>query len=192
MKIGYVRTSADEQSSAFQKDALRAAGCAYIFADDGISGGTDAMSLDGFREALDSLEPGATLCVWKLDRLGRSLSKIVSTIESIKALDVEFVSLSDDIDTTTVHGRTFWQITSMFAELERGLIQERIREGLAAAKSRGKRLGRPPALTPDQIIHARREIEAGRETRGGMARLLGVDRGTLRRALVNANAKAVT
>ena len=97
--------------------------------------------------------------------------------------EVGFQSLSDCIDTTTAGGRLVFHIMGALAEFERALIQERTVAGLQAARRRGKRLGRPPALSPEQVAHAKREIDAERETVGGMASILGVDRNTLSRAL---------
>lgn len=185
MKIGYARVSKDEQNLDLQIDALKAAGCDPIFSDSGVSGGVAPSKREGFAEAFAHLEAGATLAVWKMDRLGRSLSGIIETIDGFKARGVQFVSLTENIDTTNATGRAFWQFIGLMAELERGLIQERTKEGLQAARRRGKRLGRPPALSAEQVTHARSLIESGRETMGGMASALKVDRGTLRRALSN-------
>lgn len=97
---------------------------------------------------------------------------------------VGFQSLSDGIDTTTAGGRLVFHIMGALAELERALIQERTVAGVQAARRRGKRLGRPPALSPEQVAHAKRETEANRETVDGMASILGVDRNTLARSLL--------
>lgn len=183
MKIGYARTSTDDQNLDLQIRALKAAGCDQIFEDAGISGGIAPMERPGFQAALAAMPPQSVFVVWKLDRLGRSLSSVIETIDALKALSVQFISLTEKIDTTTAMGRAFWQITGVFAELERNIIQERTRQGLEAARARGQTLGRPRKLNPQQVDHAKREIAAGRETLGGMSQILGVDRGTLRRAL---------
>ena len=97
--------------------------------------------------------------------------------------DIALTGLTDGIDTTTAGGRLVFHIMGALAEFERDLIQERTKAGLRAAKKRGKRLGRPPALTDAQITHARTAIEAKRETVSGMAEILGVNRSTLQRAM---------
>ena len=183
MKIGYARVSKDEQNLDLQLNALKAAGCEPIFSDAGISGGMAPSKRPGFSEALATLQPGSTLIVWKMDRLGRSLASIIETLDAFKAESIQFVSLTENIDTTTATGRAFWQFIGIMSELERGLIQERTKEGLAAARKRGQKLGRPRALSDAQIQHAKEQISNGSETIGSMANLLKVNRGTLRRAL---------
>jgi len=183
MKIGYARTSTDDQNLDLQRCALTEAGCERIFEDAGVSGGISPLKRAGFQAAMAAMSPGSVFVVWKLDRLGRSLSSVIETIDVLKEHDIQFISLTEQIDTTSAMGRAFWQITGVFAELERNLIQERTRQGLQAARARGQKLGRPAKLSRQQVAHARREIDADRETLGGMATILGVDRGTLRRAL---------
>ncbi len=181
LKIGYARVSTDGQTLAPQTDQLEAAGCMRIFSDHGASGAKTDRS--GLNEALAHLSPGDILVVTKLDRLGRSLHFLIETMQALAERGVGFQSLSDGIDTTTSGGRLVFHIFGAIAEFERDLIQERTIAGLQAAKRRGKKLGRPKALSPEQVAHARREIEAARETIGGMATILGVDRNTLARAL---------
>ncbi len=186
MKIGYARVSTDEQEEALQVDALNAAGCDRVFIDRGISGSTDPHKRPEFSKAMEVANKGDVLTVWKLDRLGRSQASIIATIDGFKPLGIYLVSLTEQIDTTSPHGRAMWQIIGVFAELERGLIVERTKAGMAAARARGKHVGRPRALNPAQIEHAKTQIENG-GTVSGTACLLGVDRSTLRRALEAAN-----
>lgn len=181
MKIGYARVSTDEQNLDLQTDALKAAGCERLFQDRGISGATSER--DGLSQALATLAQGDVLVVWRLDRLGRSLSFLIDLMERLKEQGIGFQSLSDGIDTTTAGGRLVFHIMGALAEFERALIQERTREGLRAAKRRGKRLGRPNALSLDQIAHARVQTEAGEQSIKSMAAILGVGRNTLSRAL---------
>jgi DNA invertase Pin-like site-specific DNA recombinase len=183
VKIGYARVSTDGQTLAPQTDQLEAAGCMRIFSDHGASGAKTDRS--GLNEALAHLSPGDILVVTKLDRLGRSLHFLIETMQALAERGVGFQSLSDGIDTTTSGGRLVFHIFGAIAEFERDLIQERTIAGLQAAKRRGKKLGRPKALSPEQVAHAKREIEAARETIGGMATILGVDRNTLARALAD-------
>ncbi|WP_300382027.1 recombinase family protein [Henriciella sp.] len=181
--IGYARVSTDEQNLSLQVDALAQSGCAEIFKDEGVSGSKPPHGRSGFAAAFEALQSGDTFVVWKLDRVGRSLSSLITLLGEFEERGIEFKSLTDGIDTTTTGGRLVFHIMGALAEFERSLIQERTKAGLRAARKRGKRLGRPPALTAEQVTHARREIDSGRETIGGMASLFDVDRNTLARAL---------
>jgi len=181
MKIGYARVSTDEQNLDLQRDALNAAGCERICEDRGVSGASDRR--DGLSLALDTLQDGDVLVVWKLDRLGRSLSFLIELIDTLRARGAGFQSLSDGIDTTTAGGKLVFHIMGALAEFERSLIVERTKAGMDAARRRGKHVGRPPALTRQQIDHARRLIGREEETASSMAVLYGVSRSTLWRAL---------
>lgn len=112
-----------------------------------------------------ALKPGDTLVVWKLDRLGRSLAHLIQTITGLGQRGVNFRSLSDPIDTENAGGRLILHIMAALAEFEKSLISERTRAGLAAAKRRGKKLGRRPKLTPADVAHARRLIQKGQSPR---------------------------
>lgn len=181
MRIGYARVSTDEQSLGLQQDALAAAGCARVFADRGVPGA--ARARPGLAQALAALRPGDTLVVWKLDRLGRSLPHLIEVLDRVGKAGAGFLSLSEAIATTTAGGRLVFHLLGALAEFERALIAERTREGMAAAQRRGRHVGRPRALTPHQLAHARALLAAGQETRRGVAALFGVDERTLRRAL---------
>ena len=183
MKIGYARVSTDEQNLDLQIEALTEAGCGRIVTDKAQSGATVAETRTGFSEAMDLLGEGDTLVVWKLDRVGRSIADLIHLLKLFGDRGIEFRSLTDGIDTTTAGGRLVFHIMGALAEFERDLIRERTTAGLKAAKKRGKRLGRPPALTPTQIAHAKRAIQTKRETVSGMAEILGVNRSTIQRAL---------
>ena len=180
MLIGYARVSTVDQNLALQLDALTAAGCERVFTDEGASGSVTARrGLDG---ALAALSPGDTLVVWKLDRLGRSLSYLVTLIAELGARRVNFRSLSDPIDTASSGGRLVMHIMGALAEFERGLVIERTQAGIQAAKKRGVRLGRRPSLAPPQVDHARALIERGESPRA-VARTMRVGKSTLYRAL---------
>ncbi len=181
--IGYARVSTDEQNPALQFDALERAGCKRVFTDYASGARTNRPSLDA---ALGVLTPGDTLVVWKLDRLGRSLSHLIALISQLEARGVAFRSLSEAIDTGTAGGRLLFHVMGALAEFERTLISERTRAGMASAKLRGASLGRPRKLSPDQIASARRTLLAtGRSVRD-IANKLSVSRSTLRRAVVRA------
>lgn len=179
MEIGYARVSTGDQNLDLQERALRDAGVAEIFTDC-VSGA--AATRPGLDRALAALSRGDVLVVWRLDRLGRSLPHLISVVTELGERGVGFRSISDSIDTTTAQGRLVFHMMGALAEFERALISERTQAGLRAAKARGERLGRKPALTRVQIAHARRLIEAGERT-ADVARSLGVGRATLYRAL---------
>uniref|UniRef100_UPI000806EBB4 recombinase family protein n=1 Tax=Tritonibacter mobilis TaxID=379347 RepID=UPI000806EBB4 len=159
MKIGYARVSSVEQNLDLQIEALTEAGCDRIITDQAQSGATAAESRAGFSKAMELLSEGDLLVVWKLDRVGRSIADLIHLLKLFGDRGIEFRSLTDGIDTTTAGGRLVFHIMGALAEFERDLIQERTKAGLRAAKKRGKRLGRPPALTDAQITHARTAIE---------------------------------
>ncbi|MFH1609007.1 MAG: recombinase family protein, partial [Candidatus Bipolaricaulota bacterium] len=136
----------------------------------------------GLQEALAALQAGDTLTVWRLDRLGRSLPHLIEILADLGARGIHFRSLTENIDTTTPTGRLVFHIIGALAEFERALIVERTRVGLTAAKIRGVKLGRRPALRPEQLHHARTLIQNGASPRE-VARTLQVGRSTLYRAL---------
>ena len=177
--IGYARVSTADQKLSLQLDALNTAGCDRIF-DDHASGAK--ADRPGLTEALAYLRPGDTLVVWKLDRLGRSMSHLIEKVGELAARGIGFRSLTENIDTTTAGGRLIFHVMGALAEFERSLIGERTRAGMQAAKRRGKAVGRPRKLSSHQLARARALIEAGEETRSGVAELFGVDVATLRRA----------
>ena len=105
----------------------------------------------GLKACLADLRPGDILVVWKLDRLGRSLSHLIRIVEEIKTRGVAFRSLTEQMDTTTPHGEFLFNIFGSLAQYERALIKERVMAGLAAARRRGRKGGRPPALDPEKV-----------------------------------------
>jgi len=180
-KIGYIRVSDDDQTEALQIDALSAAGCKIIYGDHGVSGTTTTRK--GLDEVLNDLEAGDTFVVWNLDRLGRSTFHLLLLLDDLRKREVDFVSLTQGIDTTTSVGRMVYGQLAVFAEFEREQIRERTKAGMAAAKRRGKHVGRPRKLSLTQIAHAARQIETEGETIAGMAKMFGVATLTLSRAL---------
>ena len=141
MKIGYARVSTEDQRLDMQMDALKKAGCHKIFKDAGIS----ALAKDrpGYLAAIDALKNGDTLVVWALDRAFRSTIHAVTELNRFAKMDVEFKCLTQPIDTTTPEGRFLYRQLASFAELEHDLISKRTKDGMAAAKQRGKHIGRP-------------------------------------------------
>ena len=182
MKIGYARVSTADQKLALQHDALTAAGCEVIH-DDKLSG--VSRNRPGLTAALAACKSGDVLAVWKLDRLGRSTSELLRMVEELNGRGVDFQVLSGKgaaIDTTRPEGKLILSVFAAIAEFERELTIERTREGVAAARRRGKRLGRPTLIDPDKLDLARRLIVEGRG-RAEAARMIGVDPATLRRHL---------
>jgi len=178
-RIGYARVSTSEQNLDLQIDALTSAGCKQIRTDTA-SGGS--RSRPGLQDALDLLQEGDTLVVWRLDRLGRSLGHLVDLVAGLERRGVNLRSISDSIDTTSAGGRLIFHIMGSLAEFERNLISERTRAGLTAAQRRGIAVGRRRALTPAQVAHAGLLIDGG-ESASNVARTLGVGRSTLYRAI---------
>ncbi len=140
---GYARVSTTEQNLDLQLDALKAAKCEEIFTDT-LSG--TKMERPGLDAALQYVRAGDTLVVWKLDRLGRSALHLIQIVNDLAKRHVNILFLTDQLDTTTAVGRFFFQICASFAELEREHIRERTQAGLRAARARGRKGGRPPAL----------------------------------------------
>lgn len=180
-KIGYMRVSDHDQTANLQRDALTAAGCDVIYADHGISGTVTAR--EGLSDVLAELQAGDALVVWKLDRLGRSTVHLLQLLAELRERGVDFIALTQGIDTTTAVGRMLYGQLAVFAEFEREQISDRTKAGMAAARKRGTHVGRPPILTAVQIraaIHAIR-VE-GRSIRE-VARDLDVSPQTLVRAM---------
>jgi DNA invertase Pin-like site-specific DNA recombinase len=148
MLLGYARVSTHDQTLALQQDALTKAGCSKIFTDTASGAQTERKGLD---EALNYVRKGDTLVVWRLDRLGRSLPHLITTMTDLEERGIGFKSLTENIDTTTSGGKLIFHIFGALAEFERNLIRERTQAGLAAARERGRIGGRPKALTPRQI-----------------------------------------
>ena len=180
MKYGYARVSTDDQSPALQLAALKRAGCKTIFKDEGLSGAT--AKRPALLRCLKTLQPGDTLTVWKLDRLGRSLRDLIAMLDDLRSHSVKFQSLTEAIDTTTPTARAMWQMIGVLAELERSLIIERIQAGMKEARRRGVKFRRKPKLTPAQIAKASKLIEHGERVED-VAALWNVGRTTLYRAL---------
>jgi DNA invertase Pin-like site-specific DNA recombinase len=180
MKYGYARVSTDDQKADLKHAALKKAGCQKVFADDGISGATTKRP--ALLRCIKAMKRGDTLMVWKLDRLGRSLRDLIAMLDDLKHRGVKFRSITEAIDTDTPTGRAMWQMIGVLAELERSLIAERTKAGVAAARKRGVKFGRKPKLTPQQISQARKLIGQG-ERAEDVAASFHVGRTTLYRAL---------
>ena len=182
MLIGYARVSTQDQSPALQLDALKAAGCERIFIEKASGAQRDRPELAA---ALDFLRGGVgdVLVVWKLDRLARSLSQLIDTVDLLEKRGVGFRSLTESIDTTTPAGRMMMQMVGSFAEFERAMIRERTSAGLDAARARGRTGGRPPALSAKDVAAAKAMLSNPEITVTEVARRLKVAPSTLYRHL---------
>jgi DNA invertase Pin-like site-specific DNA recombinase len=143
MLLGYARVSTLDQRLDLQQDALRSAGCERIFTDTASGAKTARL---GLTAALEEGRAGDILVVWKLDRLGRSLTHLVETVQTLAARGIGLRSLQEQLDTTTSGGRLIFHIFASLAEFERDLIRERTNAGLAAARARGRKGGRPKGV----------------------------------------------
>lgn len=176
--IGYARVSTSGQTLAAQLDQLSAAGCTAIYRETASGARSDRPEL---RKALAALPAGGVLIVTRLDRLARSTRDLLNIVEQIESRGARLKSLADPwADTTTPTGRLILTVLGGLAEFERSLIAERTTEGRNRARKAGKRLGRPPALTPAQQIEARRMLAEDR-THADIAAVLGVARSTISR-----------
>lgn len=147
MKIGYARVSTAEQNLDLQRDALEAAGCEKVITDKASGAASGRPGLEKLKE---QLRAGDTLVVWRLDRLGRSLRDLIGWMTYLEDEKVGLLSLHEAIDTNTTSGKLTFHLFGALAEFERNLIRERTQAGLAAARSRGKKGGRPTALSKDK------------------------------------------
>ncbi len=151
-RVGYARVSTGDQHLDLQISALKAADCRLLFEDHGVSGAN--FSRPGLDKALARLKHGDTLVVWRLDRLGRSISHLVNLIDRLSKRHIHFKSLTESIDTSTSGGMLVFHLMASLAQFERALISERTKAGLAAARARGAQLGRSPRLSPAQCDEA--------------------------------------
>ena len=176
IRIGYARVSTGGQKLERQLDALRAAGCQRIFAEKQSGRDTDRPELTA---CLEFMTAGDTLVVPALDRLSRSLQDLITTVGELRRREVGFTSLHENLDTTTPGGRLVFHVFAALAEFIRELIVSGTREGLAAARARGRVGGRPRVVTPEIVRAARDMLPNPDASVTAIARLLGVSPGTL-------------
>jgi DNA invertase Pin-like site-specific DNA recombinase len=159
MTFGYGRVSTSDQHTETQHTALEKAGCERIYTETASGGQWDRPQL---QECLKHLRKGDVLVVWRLDRLSRSLSDLMTILKKLEKDEVGFKSLTEGIDMTTSVGKLMMHICGAFAEFERSLIRERTKAGLARAKANGRVGGRRHDLTKAQRDEAVRQVKAGR------------------------------
>ena len=177
--IGYARVSTDGQDHALQLDALRAAGCERIFVEVASGARADRPEL---RKALEVARAGDVIACWRLDRLGRSLRHLIEIADELQRRDVGLRSLTESIDTTPA-GRFMFSIVGALASMERDVLIERTRAGLAAAAARGRRGGRPPAIDDAKLHAAKVMLASGSMTAAEIAKQIGCSPSTLYRHL---------
>ena len=179
MVRGYARVSTPDQNLDLQIDALKRHGVQKIYQDKISGSKTSRPALD---KLLLDLNPGDTVVVWRLDRLGRSVMHLLELASGWRTREINIVAINEGIDTRTPTGRLVYGILSILAENEREVIKERAEAGLKAAKARGVVLGPPRKLTEDKMRAARVLLEGDMMLKR-VAQTLGVDRSTLYRAL---------
>ena len=177
MLVGYARVSTQDQNLALQQDALRAAQCERIF-EDKMSGAKAARP--GLTEALAALQPGDTLVVWKLSRLGRSLKQLIEAVQLLEQKGVELRSLHESLDTGTAVGKLLFHVIAAFAQFERDNMVENTKAGLAAAKMRGRVGGRCRRMDEAMKLQAI-GLRAKEHSVAEICKALGVSRATFYR-----------
>ena len=179
MKIGYARVSTQDQNLSLQLDALKSNGCDKIYQEKASGAKADRPEL---QKLLEHARDGDTVVIWKLDRLGRSLPHLVELVTLLESRNIGLVSLNDPLDTTTAQGRLVFRIFASLAEFEREIIKERTQAGLASARRRGQRLGRPEGLSKEAENKSRIAASLyneGKLSSNEIARQLGMSKTTL-------------
>ncbi len=180
MLIGYERVSTTDQNLSLQHDALSKAGCKKIYRD---IASASKDSREGLNKALEALREGDTLVVWRLDRLGRSLRHLIDVVGRLNEDQIGLMSLQEKIDTTTSGGKLVFHIFGALAEFEREVIRERTRAGLAAARTRGRKGGRPIKFGTKQVERAKRLLDDPETTVREVCKTLGISKATLYRRM---------
>lgn len=180
-RIGYARVSTMDQKLRMQMDVLNEANCDIIYKDHGVSGAIS--SRPGLDKMLKNIQPGDTVVVFKLDRLGRSVLHLADLLVWFRNEGIHFCSLAEGIDTETPGGKLVYHLFSAFAEFQREIIVENTREGMRAAKRRGSPIGRPRSLEVQTVILAHEKIMQDGISIREAAQRLGVSRMTLDRAI---------
>ena len=158
MLVGYARVSTQDQNLDLQLSALKKIGCKKFYTDK--MSGTRA-NRPGLQLTLEVMRKGDTLVVWKLDRLGRTVKGLVDLVNKLHQTGVHFKSITDNVDTSTPSGRFFFHIMASLAQMERELVAERTKAGLAAAKAQGRIGGRKRKMTKSKIKSAKKLLASG-------------------------------
>jgi DNA invertase Pin-like site-specific DNA recombinase len=182
MKFGYARVSKNEQSLDVQIKKLEESGCEEIYQEK-ISGAKDNRSQ--LNLLLSKLRKGDTICVVRLDRLGRRMSKLIEMINDFKEKGIEFMSLENNIDTTSPMGMLLFSICAAFAQMERELIAERVKAGLESAKREGRRGAPPKSLTDEKEKKLKSLLETKKFSVSQICEMAGISRSVYYRSISN-------
>jgi len=177
MLVGYARVSTQDQNLELQLLALKKMGCEKFYQDQ-LSGMKN--NRPGLQLALEVLRKGDTLVVWKLDRLGRTVKGLIDLVNQLHLKGIHFNSITDHVDTSTPSGRFFFHIMASLAQMERELVAERTRAGLAVAKEQGRIGGRKRKMTKSKFESAKKLLATGVSPKD-VARNLGISIPTLYR-----------
>ena len=192
MNLGYARVSTKSQSWDLQVDALKKAGCRKVFCE--VASGTKTIRPE-WDNLMHDVEPGDTIVIWKLDRMGRSLKHLTQVMNELASKGVGVVSLNESIDTNTAQGRLMLNMFASFAEFEKDLIRERTMAGLTAARARGRLGGRPKGISEvakkiacvAEVLYNQREL-----TIAEICTQLGIARETLYKYLRYRNVEIIS
>ena len=176
--LGYARVSTVDQDLSGQVTRLREAGAIRVF-EDVVSG--KQFNRPGLSALIDHARPGDSLAITRLDRLGRSLKELLETVENLKTKNIGLISLEERIDTTSAAGELIFHVFGAIAHFERRLISERTKDGIQAARLKGRKPGRPP-LGLETVLALQNLVEAGM-TAGQAAKQLGIARSTAYRLI---------
>jgi DNA invertase Pin-like site-specific DNA recombinase len=177
MLVGYARVSTHEQNLELQLSALKKIGCEKLYQEH-LSGKKD--NRPALQLALEVLRKDDTLVVWKLDRLGRTVKGLINLVTQLQQKDIHFKSITDNVDTSTPSGRVFFHVMASLAQMERELMVERTKAGLAVAKAQGRIGGRKRKMTKSKMESAKKLLASGTSPKD-VARNLGVSIPTLYR-----------
>ncbi|MET3215469.1 UNVERIFIED_ORG: DNA invertase Pin-like site-specific DNA recombinase [Burkholderia territorii] len=175
-RLGYARVSIDDQQLDRQRTALAQAGCSAIY-EEAVTGRNVTRS--EFERCRSALQAGDTLVVWRLDRLGRSLSDLVRIVTDLERSGIDFESLSERVETCSGAGKLVFHVFAALAEFERALIRERAQAGLAAVRARGRAGGRKSKLDEQQILEIKALLRDPGIQVAEVARRYGVSRTTI-------------
>jgi DNA invertase Pin-like site-specific DNA recombinase len=174
--VGYARVSTDDQLLDLQLDALRNAGCRLIY-EEKISG--KSADRPELKQCIKALRAGDTLVVWRLDRLGRSLKDLMQIVSDLDHAEINFISITEHIETSTATGKLIFHLFGALAEFEKNLIKERTKAGLASARARGRKGGRKPLLDAGKIKEIKALMADPKIKVATIAKRYGVSRATL-------------
>ncbi|OJF89627.1 recombinase family protein [Alkalibacterium sp. 20] len=185
MKIAYARVSTDKQELHRQLDALEKVGYDKLIQEKFTGTQKNRAGLDTL---FNSVRSGDTVIIESISRLGRKTLDILSTVEDLKEQGVEVVSLKENLDTSTPTGQAMFQMMAVIAQLERDLTVQRVNEGLASAKARGVKLGRP-TMDKQKVKDALSLYDSGQYSVKDIIRITGISQGSLYRKIKERESK---